>query len=725
MQQAGENSTEESAGRPRSSIASSSSPTRTGIQRWFPRGFGSQRVDWINFEKHLSMVPDLAFEVTTDASNGVVVKSEIIPKGVSALHLVVSCCNPPAPLSIVQRLIDINPDALHQTEEEHGWNALHCALLFNASLRSNQDIMDLLIATNPDLVTQLSTTLAEENGLPPLAFAQCTAVVPALVKVTPIKLVTSILKKIFLCRKLLGGSIEAMEQIIREISVLELRQKRSILAPGIIPERSARKQSLVEYCLQQASLRRQRTQERTDLLRLVDILIQTTYCLAFHKDGEGDENVLTVAPPPLQCLKTLVIQQKIKRQALEQYQSTNVGTDQYKENSDLVEPLEADQRPASLLNRADHEDVAINGEPSGQPQRRQTNVSQLDENPLEANNPYVLKLLKSKEQLDSKIDQSLEMMRQTAIALEGYREMYSQTVDKLYHEAKVLDDNQRLSASTKSAAAGSLESAVVALASSTPPKPPVRRDSDEFSKENASRLRLDATIQDAIENMTAAVVHVDLYNKSLSAESKAFAREQEDQKIIDFGLFRSKEHDEAAQAMEDLEECRIHKEGIVKCMDEIKRQLDDADAAAALAASRRDVSVSMESSKLDQSRQELAIRWMTLRGEINDLTLKIDKLRQICSCRRQDLGAHMIKARRLLSNKTSASKTIRTKAGRFLRHAKNEMRELMNTLVSSGTTSSVASTRGQRRRIRKQRRAQRKADEESEELTRMTKRMRL
>ena len=161
-------------------------------------------------------------------------------------------------------------------------------------------------------------------------------------------------------------------------------------------------------------------------MRLVELIIQATYCLKFYKDG--DETVIHTSPPPLQCLKTLVLQQFIKQKSMELYLSLQKDSHQNEGNLGFIEP---DHDLADNHN-ANHD--TSHGEPTGQIETERRQV-ELETKPV-AVNTFLKQLLQCKKQLDRKMDRSLDTLKQTAAALEGYRDLYSKTIDRLCEEAQ-------------------------------------------------------------------------------------------------------------------------------------------------------------------------------------------------------------------------------------------------------------------------------------------------
>ncbi|CAB9506583.1 expressed unknown protein [Seminavis robusta] len=717
-----------------------------GIARWFPNDFETEGVDWAAFEEHLNMVSDVAFEVTSAATRTIAsnlpssapLQPRHIAKGVGAIHFAVSCSNPTAPKSVIQRLMDANPDAVQLTESKYGWNVLHCALQFNKAWSApdgdcdKEGILEMLLHARPDLATEGATSL-DEFGLPPLAFAKSKSVASRLVRIMPTKATISILKKIFLKRKLVGGSIEAMEQIVREISTLELQLGRSILAEGILPDKNrARKQSLIEYTLLQSTTGRsdnKNHQEPLALMRLVDLIIQATYCYGFRRASEEDCVTLSTSPPPLECLMKLVAKQVLMQKVLELYQTAKVGgSTEYFEY-----PVTAERQSGYGVIGA-----SASGETNSQP-RHLDRASASTEKILQdygpstfpsSNSQHLDKLLKCKEELDFKIQRSLDVLRQTAASLQSYKDMYTKSVEKLCTEA------QSLSLGSNDASSSMCENpihvglvtdnvaslrALVAV-SSMPPSPPKRQKSVESSaNDGTSRINrhvLEETMEGAIENMAAAGLALDLYNRNIRTESTTLVQQQEDLKAMDMSYFKNAEHQQSARAIICIAEYQLQKEGLQKCINDIKRELKEAE--------------SLGDRKAQTLRtNELDLRWVKLSTEIRDLSREIEIMREMVSDRRQDLGGYMIKARRILHNSRASNKVVRTRASRFLREAKKEMREIMATLAPAiQARKGRLCNRRQRRKFRQHQQQQReeelqRAIEEDEELSRMTKRLKL
>ena len=678
-----------------------------GIVRWFPRGYATESVDWKALQEHLSMVPDLAFEVTSGDSsssanadrNAPGDQAQVgIPKGVCALHLTVACSNLAAPLELVQKLIEFNPDALQQTEENSGWNVLHCALKYNRHLSTDHRVIDLLIQANPSLVSEL-TTSAEQFGLPPLAFASCKEVVPCLAAAMSTEMVRSILRKIFNRRQLLGGSIEAMEQIVRELSRLELRQGRSIITAGIVPDKIARSKSVVEYTLYQTSMRHKTSPERRDLMRLSNWIIQATYCLEFDKDG-NDEAAINSSPSPLQCLKTLIFHNKIKRKAMELYQSLlqiDGDNNQLESNLDYIEP---DHDLAKSIDR-DTGQAEATRQPSTDFQVKH------DENAKPAAvNTFLKQLLQCKRQLDRKIDKSFETLKQTTTALEVYRDMYSSTIERLCEEAQAPFLLERDTF-------GQTENTITISSTVLPPNPPVRQASDDSIRNRSSiGPALEDSIQEAIEAMKVVGQALDRCNRNLSVESDHLIREQGDLKELDMDYFKTPEQKQAQDTIKDITEVQIEKESLVKYIADIKSQLNTPES---------------QHSQQQETHHQLNLKWVKLSSELRDANRKVEDLREIITCRRQSVGAKMIIARRILNSK-SRSKVSRTAARRFLKEAKQEMRELMTTLVATAKKPQRSSRRLRKMKMKQRQQLQAGQEEEvemDEELTRMTKRMKL
>jgi hypothetical protein len=732
MQKAGDSTTE---GESRASAATIAATPSGGIALWFPRGYCTDGVDWDALEEHLSMVPDLAFEVTSSSnsrSNSSLENYETKPGNVCALHLAVASCNPPAPLSFIQKLLDANPDALHQTEGSSGWNALHCALRFNREI--DVGLVKLLIDAKPDLATEVATAV-EDFGLPPLAYAKSPEVVPMLIRAMPLNLVSSVLKKVFVKRKLVGGSVEAMEQIIRELSAIELQQGRSILASGILPQKIARKQSLVEYALYQVAKRRQGSDEWHDLLQLSSCIIRATYCLSFHKDK--DDNAINSSPPAMECLTILVTQQKIKRQALELYQSLQQNQQKYRENTDCMEPGhillarpidsslgEPETIPTSSMP-AHHRRFAAEVEP----------LALVEEKKEEETKGLIVsgnieKLLKCKQELDTKIDKSFDVLRQTAASLEGYKEMYTKTVDKLFEEAKAMSHrkpspDQKLPAAVNTCSISSAAERTRVTLSALPPRLPTRSSSDSSLDRN--RLLLEQSITEAIENMKAASQALDRYNKTLTSDSSSLVQEQQDQRRFDLTFFQSDQAEEAASAMEDIVKFQTQKSQLLARLNQIKEDLRDANTLG----DRKSQSV---------RRQDLNACWASCTKDLELVNSKLDGLRAIITKRRQEVARSVIWARRVIRDRHGNSKSLRRKANRFLAYAKKDLRALLQVLTADDTSSSSGgrqkATRRRRHRVR-QSQSRRSSQSpspapltlsdkvEDEELSRMTKRMRL
>ena len=686
-----------------------------GIARWFPRGYDTKGVDWVALQEHLSMVPDLAFEVSSGDKDGTGSSNTNadteapgdqdhigIPKGVCALHLTVACSNPAAPLALVQKLIDLNPDALQQTEEKSGWNVLHCALKYNRHLSTDHSVIDLLIQANPSLVLEVTTSV-EQFGLPPLAFANCKEVVPCVAAAMSTEMVRSILRKIFNRRQLLGGSIEAMEQIVRELSRLELRQGRSILAAGIVPEKIARNKSLVEYTLYQTSMRHNTSPERRDLIRLTNLIIQATYCLEFDKDG-NDEAAINSSPPPLQCLKTLILRNKIKRKAMELYQTllqTDGDNNQQEGNLDYIELDHDLTNSVQSVDRDSCQDGAKR-QPSADFQ-----VEHHEHTKPAAVNTFLKQLLQCKKQLDRKIDKSFETLRQTTTALEGYRDLYSSTIDRLCEEAQApfLPERDTF---------GQTEDTTTISSATIPPNTPARQASDDFMRNKRSIApALEDSIQEAIEAMKVVGQALDRLNRNLSVESDHLIQEQGDLKELDMSYFKSSEQKQAKDSVKEITEVQIEKESLIKYIADIKSQLNTPES---------------QQPEQQETHHQLNLKWVKLSNELRDATRKVEDLREIITCRRQSVGTKMIIARRILNSK-SRSKVSRAASRRFLKEAKQEMRELMTALVATAKKPQRSSRRLRRMKMNHQQQHQAGQEEEEvemdEELTRMTKRMKL
>lgn len=673
-----------------------------GIRRWFPRGLATEGVDWPSLDEHLSMVPDIAFEVVMSQSNArsVTDQADILPSGVSALHLTVACSNPAAPLSLVQKLIDANPDALYQTAEKNGWNVLHCALFYNRHLRVDHGVVDLLIQANPALASGVSKSCEEEFefGLPPLALANCKEVVPSVFNAMPTKMVIGVLKTIFARRKLLGGSIGACEQIIKEISALELRQGRPILETGGITPKN---KSLIQYALSQASLRSQASSERNDLMRLADLLIQATYCLKFQKDDGG--TTISNAPPALQCLKTLVLRQKTKQKALQTYQSLQEGSFMNENYINFLEP-DHDLTTDNRNDNTDSDHAALHGQPTreaGQPTASLPSSSKTRQEKPEkqpaAVNTFLKQLLSCKIQLDRKMDKSLDTLKQTANALEGYRTMYSDKIDRLCEEAQNRPSNSQSSSrrnvenSTDAThMAADLEEnmasirAVVALSS--------------IPAQSLTRPPLEDSIQEAIENMKVISHALDRCNQKFTQETEILIQEQADHEDMDLSFFRTTEHRQGKKAVEELTECQIEKEGVIKRI------------------------VDIESQRLKSKKEVIPLLNMNcgaLTIELGDANRKIKALRDVVSSRRIRIAEYVFKARKILNSRTR-SQISRSHARRFLQLARAEMREIIASLSASKEKKTNKPKRASRR-IQKKKQEQ----EGDEELTRMTKRMKL
>jgi hypothetical protein len=725
---------------------SSCSVTAVGIPRWFPNGFETEGVDWSAFEEHLALVPDMACEVTsaarTLAAVGTVLGNatqQSLPRGVCALHLAVSCRNPTAPKSVIRQLITINPDALSQTEEPHGWNVLHCAFKFNSSFDDyGEGILEMLLNARPELISDGATSL-DDFGLPPLAFCQSKSIVSKLVRIMPIKTTTSILKRIFMKRRLLGGSIEAMEQIVREMSMLELQQGRSTLVEGILPEKlllTRGKQNVVAYMLQQVTSKpktnhESHRQETMALMRLVDIIVQAIYCFCFRKLGVGLALSTSTCPPSAECLKVLVTNGKVKKWVLGLYHAAKNGDsfEYHGQQEDL-------EQGAACRYDLFGETASINFPPrptaitsvASLPEKLTIETERLE---FSASNTCVDKLFKCKEELDDKVNRSLNVLKQAVASLENYKEAYTATIEKLYNEAQGIsplssdsssvgdDDSGGVLSMAKNAKEEHASLRALIAMSSLPSSSPKRQKSDDSSGKNAARSFdrhvLEEAVQGTIENMTAASVALDTYNRNISTESANLVRQQENLKAMDMSYFKNADHQQSVRAIMCVAEHQLQREGLIKCVDDIKRQLKDVE--------------SMDDREARTGRHiELNLRWVKLTTEVRDLSREIEVQREIISGRRHDLGGHMVTARRILHGKI-ANRVVKTRATRFLREAKKEMRELMAALTQPAPIGSSRNRR-QRKKCRQQhlqdhQKDEQKALEEEEELARMTKRMKL
>jgi hypothetical protein len=718
----------------------------TGLPRWFPNGFETEAVDWSAFEEYLDLVPDLAFEVTSaartlaDVGAGHVTQRSL-PRGVCALHLAVSCRNPPAPKSVIQRLITVYPEALLQTEESHGWNVLHCALKFNPSFDANgEGILEMLLNARPELISEGATSL-DDFGLPPLAFCQSKSIVSKLVRIMPIKATTSILKRIFMKRRLLGGSIEAMEQLVREISMLELLQGRSTLAEGILPDKQVFRgqQDVVGYILKQTRSRRitnddNQRQETMVLMRLVDIIVQAIYCFCFRELGVGLAITTSSCPPPADCLRALVTNGKLKKWVLGLYHAASTGN-----SFEYYDQQEDPEQGTACRYDLFGETSSMNFAPRPTAMASVASSSEkltIETERLEfsASYTYADKLFKCKEELDDKVDRSLKVLKQAVASLEKYKEAYAETVEKLYNEAQAISPESSCCSTARDDPGGVLSvssdfkeehtslRAILAM-SSFPSSPLKGQKSCDSSAKNASRSfdrhALEEAVQGTIENMTAASVALDAYNRSISTESANLVRQQESLKSMDMSYFKNAEHQQAVRAIICVAEYQLQREGLLKCVNDINRQLKGVE--------------SMDGSEAQIARHyELNLRWAKLTTEVRDLSREIEVLREIISGRRQDLGGHMVRARRILHGKLG-NRVVKTRATRFLREAKKEMRELLAALTQPkpmGPSKNQQANRRQRRKCRQQQpedhqREEQKAVEEEEELARMTKRMKL
>jgi len=690
----------------KSTVGTTLVPSLGGLIRWFPRGFATEGIHWTALEEHLSMVPDLAFEVSSESNCGESAKSvtfattmlqgttpTFIPKGIGALHLAVACNNPPAPLSLIQKILEVNPSAVNQTNDEFCWNVLYFAIKYNRHLHEDQQrIVELLLQTNPDLA-RLSV-LSSENDLPALlAHANCKEVVPILVNVTEKSVVFGVLNRIFVERKLLGGSIEAMEQVVRVMSVPKNPNRRRLLIAGILPK----KKRALDYLLAQTLSCEKGSQEQRDLARLVDVIIQSTYCSHFCR-APGDEMAIYSSPRPVECIKALIKHSKTGVTTLEQWTALH---DDDTSLESVAHVGETDQ-PCLV-----HQETfrGGNGQQLAAAKRRVTKPVGVD--------TFLKQLVTFKNQLDGKMEKSMDTLKHTTATLEGYREMYSSTIDNLVERAQALKSPD-LQTTTAAGRQNIHEDMAFVRENSG-----YSADAMQENNPNAPTMNLEDSIREAIENMKVIGLALDRCNRNLAAESAKLISEQEDQKSLDMNFFCTFEKSQAKQAALQLLDSRIEQEALVKCIEEITRKLAKVDGTK-----------QTETTKAQQ--RSLHLEWIKLTGELKDVHRKIEKSKEIVDLRRKNVGGTMIKARRVLNSKIR-SKNIRQTARQFLREAKREMKELMAASITRieepGNGNRHLNRYSKRKQQRKQGKhkvpQQRENEETEEELTHMTKRMKL